>query len=124
MLLENIGQVMQTLRQMSEQSVDQGEQEIGVVPCNVGAQNEVSSVPASIGNSLWSEEEGDKIYRKRTDDESWLEDWRELSHGTSTCTRQSALRDVACVEGKEGHGRTGSEEGKWVWNGGDFVWIC
>ena len=121
-LLENIGPVMQTLRRMGEQSEGLVGRVADEMSCSAGGHQEVSTLPPSIVNSggQWSEEEAAvDCGQHRVAEENWLDDWRQLPHDAVICTRRSTSHDEM-----KRSSEAVEEEGKWVWNGGDFVWIC
>lgn len=110
---------MQTLRRMGEQSAGLTEE----MSYSAGARHEVSLLPPSISiinSGHGSEEEPAVDYgQHHIAEENWLDDWRQLSHDAVTCTRRSMSLDEM-----KRSSEAVEEEGKWVWNGGDFVWIC
>lgn len=114
---------MQTLRRMGEQSLGLVGQVTEEMSYSAGARHEMSLLPPSISivnSGHGSEEEPAVDYRQHhIAEENWLDDWRQLSRDAVTCTRRSMSHDEM-----KRSSEAVEEEGKWVWNGGDFVWIC
>lgn len=115
---------MQTLRRMGEQSAGLVGQVADEMICSAGAGQEVRALaPSCIVNSgKWSgvEEPAVDYEQHRVAEENWLDDWHQHSYDAVTYTRRSTSHD----EMKGSSEAVKEEEGKWVWNGGDFVWIC